>query len=138
MFVCSFDVGADEYYGDDSNPPADLFDDTGLVGYEFTLDGYDYETDSFPEHMVEPRRARIYAKTRWQCFYCIKAPAQHLDHMHPKIRGGSDADENMIGACRACNVRKNDRTVEEYRAYLAHRNRFPDISHVKFYGEANQ
>lgn len=136
MMACTFEVGADEHYGDDANPPDDWFDDGLICGYEYTLDGYNIETGDFSSLIVGARRARIYAKTNWRCFYCIEAPAEHLDHMHPKIRGGSNDDANMIGACRSCNIRKNDRTVEEYRAYLAHKNRLPDITHVRFWGEA--
>lgn len=84
---------------------------------------------------IDPRRARIFAKTEGKCFYCVEADAEHLDHMHPQSRGGSDADDNMIGACAPCNIRKNDRTVEEYRAYLAYRNRADSLSAIVFYGE---
>lgn len=87
---------------------------------------------------IDPRRARIFAKTEGQCFYCVEASAEHLDHMHPQSRGGTDADENMIGACATCNVQKNDRTVDEYRAWLAWRRKLPNVSEVLFYGERQE
>lgn len=138
---CEFEVDSDLYYGDDANKPADWDGNIGFDGTEYLIDDdYDFDTGraSFEVVPLAPknkRRARIYEKTKGRCFYCITAWATHLDHMHPQIRGGSHADENMIGACRSCNIRKNDRTVEEYRAYLAHKNRLPDISHVRFWGE---
>lgn len=133
--ICAwFDVDADLYYGDDTNPlPEDDAD---------CSDWYYYDRD-FADEGVEgpslfdpnPKRHRIFLKTGYRCFYCVIAIANQIDHMHPRIRGGGNEDANLIGACQPCNVRKKDRTVEEYRAYLAHKNRLPDISHVHFWGE---
>jgi 5-methylcytosine-specific restriction endonuclease McrA len=57
------------------------------------------------------------------CWYCGsaivgKVRTPHVDHQHPRIRGGSDDIENLVAACASCNIRKSDRTVDEYRAYL--------------------
>lgn len=84
------------------------------------IDWEDVADEAFVEHerVHDPRRIRILAKTNGKCFYCHTADAEHLDHMHPKSRGGSNADENMIGACAPCNIRKGSKTVEEYRAWL--------------------
>lgn len=87
---------------------------------------------------IDPRRARIYAKTGGVCFYCQESSAAHLDHMHPSSRGGSDADENMIGACDTCNIQKKDRTVEEYRAYLAYKKRAASVAEIRFFGEGGE
>ncbi len=48
-----------------------------------------------------------------------------LDHLHPLTRGGSNARDNLVYACRRCNQRKSIRTADE----LA---RMPDdpISHM--------
>lgn len=83
---------------------------------------------------IDGRRTRIFAKTGGKCFYCREADAAHLDHMLPSSRGGSNEDHNMIGACGPCNIRKNDRTVEEYRAYLSHKTK-TDTTEVVFFGE---
>lgn len=87
---------------------------------------------------IDPRRERIFEKTGGKCFYCVEASAEHLDHMHPASRGGSSADENMIGACATCNVQKNDRTVDEYRAYLAYKRKLPSVAEIAFYGERRE
>lgn len=98
-----------------------------------SIDDIAYEKGAVTK--IDPRRVRIFAKTGGVCFYCTDASAEQLDHMHPSSRGGSDADENMIGACTTCNVQKKDRTVEEYRAYLAYKRRVASVAEIKFYGE---
>lgn len=135
---CEFEVDSDLYYGDDTNPPSDQYGDGGVM-----TDGVDWCYDRHVDEIVErvrkdpnPKRHRIFSKTKYFCFYCITERAEQIDHMHPRIRGGGNEDSNLIGACQPCNIRKKDRTVEEFRAYLAHKNRLPDISHVRFWGEA--
>ncbi|WMI34018.1 HNH endonuclease [Microbacterium phage Finalfrontier] len=41
------------------------------------------------------------------CFYC-PAPAEHVDHFHPRALDGTDALENLVPACAPCNLRKRD------------------------------
>lgn len=155
LIHCEFDTEeGDLFYGDDSNKPVDCCDEENALN-EYLAGEYDYEADlvcppkgappatdlddpadEVPLNDPNPKRHRIFLKTDYRCFYCITAWVEQVDHMHPRIRGGSNDDANLIGACQPCNVRKKDRTVEEYRAYLAHKNRLPDISHVRFWGEA--
>lgn len=64
----------------------------------------------------------IYEKTSGRCWYCgaFHRPLDdwQVEHQNPRIRGGSDALENLVLACVACNAAKGKRTVEEYRAFL--------------------
>jgi 5-methylcytosine-specific restriction endonuclease McrA len=41
------------------------------------------------------------------CVYCGQ-PAEHLDHINAKARGGSNEWTNLTGACADCNIRKGD------------------------------
>jgi len=137
FLYAGFDVDDSSYYGDDTNAPPDLRGSVCLVGEEWVYEPESEEAlEEAPVYDQNPRRHRIFLKTDYRCFYCSKAWAQHLDHMHPQIRGGGDEDENMIGACRTCNIQKKDRTVEEYRAWLSHKRRLSSITLVRFYGEA--
>jgi len=131
VFLFVLPVDLSPYYGDDENPEADW-------SYDLAADVDCDIMPAPPKAQPKGQRARVYAKTNGRCFYCIEREAKHLDHMMPKVRGGGNEDANLIGACRTCNIQKNDRTVEEYRAYLAYRNRLPDISMVRFYGERFQ
>lgn len=132
-----FNFESERRRGDDAHIIAFCFSDgAGHIDFDLTapVPAHDVGVRS-PVTLIDPRRARIYAKTQGQCFYCCEAAAEHLDHMHPQSRGGSDVDENMIGACTGCNTQKKDRTVEEYRAFLAHRRRAACMTEIRFYGE---
>jgi len=51
------------------------------------------------------------------------------EHLLPRARGGSNRAENIVAACRACNVSKQAKTVEEFRVYRGG---------VVFYSEADR
>ena len=57
-------------------------------------------------------RANIYARDNHACQYC-GSPADSLDHVVPRSRGGEHVWENVVAACRPCNVRKRDRMLED-------------------------
>jgi hypothetical protein len=46
------------------------------------------------------------------CAYC-GGPAQTVDHVVPRSRGGESSWLNLVAACRPCNHRKADRTPLE-------------------------
>ncbi|RYE38414.1 MAG: HNH endonuclease [Hyphomicrobiales bacterium] len=50
------------------------------------------------------------------------------EHLLPRARGGGNKADNIVGACRSCNVSKQAKTVEEFRAYRGV---------VAFYGEVS-
>jgi len=58
----------------------------------------------------------LFKRDHYLCAYCgEKFPASLLtrEHVFPRARGGRDEWENLVTACRACNVRKACRTPEE-------------------------
>lgn len=63
--------------------------------------------------MEESKRDKVFQKTDWQCFYC-QNDATTIDHMIPRSRGGTDAFENLVGACETCNQNKADMTIDEF------------------------
>lgn len=46
------------------------------------------------------------------CRYC-GAIADHIDHVYPKSRGGSNEPSNLVCACAHCNLSKSDKTPGE-------------------------
>ena len=68
-------------------------------------------------HAPLTRRA-VFARDAWTCQYC-GAPAENLDHVVPRSRGGSHVWENVVAACRHCNAKKEDRTPDEAGFRLA-------------------
>ncbi len=58
------------------------------------------------------------------CQYCGKRPPLrelNIDHILPRSRGGEDSWENLVTACRVCNLRKGWKTPEEANMHLARR-----------------
>lgn len=50
-------------------------------------------------------RQRIFGAWGNRCCYCSE-PAESLDHVLPKVKGGLTVAENLVPACLACNRRK--------------------------------
>jgi 5-methylcytosine-specific restriction endonuclease McrA len=60
-------------------------------------------------------RRRVLARDGGQCRYCGLDAARclTLDHVQPRALGGADTVENLVVACRECNLRKGKRTPEQ-------------------------
>ncbi|MEG3615727.1 MULTISPECIES: HNH endonuclease [Isoptericola] len=62
------------------------------------------------------------------CAYC-GGPAQTVDHVVPRSRGGDSSWLNLVAACRACNHRKANRTPLEAGMPLRLTPRIPTPEH---------
>lgn len=64
----------------------------------------------------------VFEKTGGFCWYCgvqlQPLGVWEVEHQTPRSRGGSDSLDNLVAACRPCNARKGNRTVDEYRRSL--------------------
>jgi len=63
----------------------------------------------------------LFRRDHNMCAYCGDTyDSAHLtrDHVQPKSRGGSNAWENSVTACKSCNMRKADKTPEESKMLL--------------------
>ena len=61
-------------------------------------------------------RKNLMLRDGHQCQYCARRPTVrelNIDHVVPRSRGGQDSWENLVTACRICNLRKAWRTPEE-------------------------
>ena len=66
-----------------------------------------------PHHRkIPPTRRAILSRDRHTCQYC-NAPAESIDHVLPRSRGGSNEWNNVVACCRRCNVRKGDKLPQE-------------------------
>lgn len=63
-------------------------------------------------------RRAVFARDDWRCQYC-GAPAENLDHVIPRSRGGLHVWENVVASCRRCNARKENRLPQEAGLRLA-------------------
>ena len=50
------------------------------------------------------------------CAYCGATDNLSLDHLIPRLRGGEDAADNLVTACRSCNSSKGSRDLLEWAA----------------------
>ena len=61
-------------------------------------------------------RKNVMLRDAHQCQYCGRRPPVrdlNIDHVLPRSRGGADSWENLVTACRLCNLRKGWKTPEE-------------------------
>ncbi len=57
-------------------------------------------------------RRAVFARDGWTCQYC-GGPAENVDHVVPRSRGGVHSWENVVAACRSCNSKKENRLLHE-------------------------
>ncbi len=62
-------------------------------------------------------RQYLLAKWEHQCAYCSATGLPlEIDHVVPQSRGGSNRVANLVMACRACNLAKGDKPLEDFLA----------------------
>jgi len=64
------------------------------------------------------RRAMAYWRAQGiplACVYC-SGPFEHVDHVIPSSRGGTNDVTNLVPACTSCNTSKADKLLAEWRA----------------------
>lgn len=62
-------------------------------------------------------RRGVFARDGHRCQYCGDR-AETLDHVVPRSRGGLHTWDNVVAACRPCNVHKADRLLHDTRMVL--------------------
>lgn len=80
--------------------------------------------DRMPKVTVRLTRRNLMFRDTHQCQYCGKQPPLrdlNIDHVMPRSRGGDDSWENLVTACRVCNLRKGWRTPDEANMRLQRR-----------------
>jgi 5-methylcytosine-specific restriction endonuclease McrA len=63
-------------------------------------------------------RRAVFGRDGNRCQYC-GGPAESIDHVLPRSKGGDHSWENVVACCRSCNIRKADRTPREAGFELA-------------------
>lgn len=74
--------------------------------------------------------AKLLTVTGGHCFYCgehLTSETRSRDHVHPRSRGGKGKRYNLVPACKPCNVRKSNRSLDDYRRAT--------VGNEWFYGE---
>lgn len=69
--------------------------------------------ESYGVEHVAYSRTDILKRWSHTCAYC-GAPAEHLDHVEPLSKGGTDTEANIVPACAPCNLSKGAKTLAEW------------------------
>ncbi len=56
-------------------------------------------------------RRSVFVRDDHRCQYCGD-PAENIDHVIPRSRGGEHVWENVVASCRPCNAVKEDRLLK--------------------------
>lgn len=85
------------------------------MAFDHQIDG----TELLPKRTTKHRfRAWIFAEWSHACAYCTK-PADTLDHVLARLKGGMTVRENLVPACRRCNGAKGSDNWREWFAAQA-------------------
>ena len=73
-------------------------------------------------------KKNILKRDNYTCQYCsTTSQTLTIDHIIPKSRGGKTTWNNVVVACKPCNLKKSDKTPEEIGFYLAKKPAKPDF-----------
>ncbi len=70
-------------------------------------------------------RRALLLRDSYRCAYCL-SPADTIDHVIPRSRGGRHEWTNVVAACRRHNMQKGDRLLEEIGWRLHFEPRVPE------------
>lgn len=84
--------------------------DTAQMSSEVELYGIDYQQGSLYQTEL---RSYLFKKHNGRCVYCGNT-AEEVEHVIPKIKGGTDSVHNLVIACRKCNELKGKLSLKEF------------------------
>ena len=61
---------------------------------------------------------RIMARDGERCVYCGGEENLQLDHLLPRSKGGNDASDNLVVACKQCNSTRQNMNLTAWSRYL--------------------
>nr|DAX81628.1 MAG TPA: RRXRR protein [Bacteriophage sp.] len=84
--------------------------DTAQMSSDTDLNKTDYQKGPLYNTNL---RDFIFSKTNHKCSYC-GAPAQEIDHIVPRAKGGTNSTHNLTPVCRSCNEKKSNLSLKEF------------------------
>lgn len=76
------------------------------------------------QRTVPVTRRAVFGRDGNRCQYCA-GPAESIDHVLPRSRGGLHTWDNVVACCRRCNVHKGNRLPAEAGLNLTRRPQAP-------------
>ena len=58
-------------------------------------------------------RDNVFKRDGFKCQYCGTEKELTLDHLIPKAKGGKTSWNNLVTACKSCNAKKGNYSLEE-------------------------
>ena len=80
------------------------------------------------KNVVRLNRGNVFLRDDYTCQYCRKKfpyPQLTMDHVIPVVQGGRKSWDNIVTACKGCNVKKGGRTPEQSQMKLKNKPRQP-------------
>lgn len=71
-----------------------------------------------PYKGVPLTRQNVFKRDKFKCQYCGFDKDLTLDHVVPRSKGGKSTWNNLVTACKKCNARKGDSTLEKAHLHL--------------------
>ena len=66
-----------------------------------------------PLPVLKLSRRTVFARDDYQCQYCgLTSKDLTIDHVVPKRHGGPTVWDNLVTACRRCNMKKSDKLLQ--------------------------
>ena len=96
--------------------------DTTQMSSDIKLWGSDYQQG--PLYGTNLRKF-IFSKTNGRCSYC-GALAQEIDHVIPRVQGGSNSIYNLTPTCKSCNKKKSNLSLKDFGKFMN-----KDYSHLE-------
>ncbi len=66
-----------------------------------------------PFKSVELSRSNVFKRDKHECQYCGSKSDLTLDHVMPRSKGGKSNWKNLVTACKSCNAKKGDFSLNE-------------------------
>lgn len=105
-----------------------------LIGKAQAIESYCYEINSVNDSFKLPsvialkrivkfhfktmacKRQNVFWRDQYQCQYCSIKPSIDkltIDHIVPRSKGGKNTWDNLVTACKKCNQKKGNKTLEQ-------------------------
>jgi len=85
-------------------------------------------------------RRTVMMRDNYTCQYCGVRPPKNemtIDHIIPRVRGGQTTWENVVCACRSCNLRKGSKSLAQSKMRLCKKPARPKYVAMVFLSDAS-
>lgn len=68
------------------------------------------------KQLTKKLRFEVFKRDKFTCQYCGQVAPDvtlHVDHIHPKSKGGTNDLVNLVTSCRSCNLGKSNRLLSD-------------------------